>query len=184
MRIKSQKIFFGLFLWSLLTACSSDIKQKSPVASWWLTTGNKLTLLETQPEIVFKKDNAIGVVIPVDTSQQFQPIDGFGFALTGGSAMLIKTKIKTDQRAELLKELFLTEGQGIGISYLRVSIGASDLDERVFSYDDLSKGETDPTLRKFNLSYDTLYLIPVLKEILALRPDLKIMAAPGRPRNG
>jgi glucosylceramidase len=42
----------------------------------------------------------------------------------------------------------------------------------------LKKGQTDPALSKFNLSYDTLHLIPVLKEILALNPNLKIMGSP------
>jgi glucosylceramidase len=117
-------------------------------------------------------------VIHVDTTRVFQSIDGFGYALTGGSAMLLHTKLTIEQRTVLLKELFLTEGSGIGISYLRVSIGASDLDEFVFSYDDLPKGQTDVALSQFNLSYDTLHLIPILKEILALNPNIKIMGSP------
>jgi glucosylceramidase len=49
----------------------------------------------------------------------------------------------------------------------------------VFSYDDLPNGVTeDPTLQYFNLSRDTLHLIPVLKEILAINPNIKIMGSP------
>jgi glucosylceramidase len=77
-----------------------------------------------------------------------------------------------------LKELFSTDGNGIGVSYLRISIGASDLDDEVFSYDDLEKGKTDPTLAKFSLSADDENLIPVLKEILSIAPDIKIMGSP------
>ena len=61
---------------------------------------------------------------------------------------------------------------------MRVSIGASDLDDRVFSYDDLPDGETDPMLKKFTLSADKVDLIPVLKEILSINPHLKIMGSP------
>ena len=156
--------------------------QKESISiNYWITTGNKSSLLEAQQNFTFGETEAGGSVVIVDTTQQFQSIDGFGYALTGGSAMLMNTKLTATQRLELLKELFLTEENGIGLSYLRVSIGASDLDEFVFSYDDLKKGQTDPTLSNFNLSYDTLHLIPVLKEILALNPKIKIMGSPWSP---
>jgi glucosylceramidase len=40
------------------------------------------------------------------------------------------------KRKALLKELFATSGNNIGVSYLRMRIGASDLNEYVYSYDD------------------------------------------------
>jgi len=165
----------------LLVGCASKVKQPEQVVNWWLTARDKSALLASQPTLTWSSAEPNGALITVDTTQQFQSIDGFGYALTGGSAMLMNTKLNEEQRSALLKELFLTEGNGIGISYLRVSIGASDLDEVVFSYDDLKKGETDLSLSKFNLSYDTLHLIPVLKEILALNPNLKIMGSPWSP---
>lgn len=180
MKSEITKIIAGLLLFSLLISCSRAIKP-SPVASWWLTIGDKSSLLAPQPDLLFDETEAMGSVITIDTTKQFQTMDGFGFVLTGGSAMLMKTKLNAKQRSELLKELFLTDGNGIGISYLRVSMGASDLDELVFSYNDLPKGKTDLSLSKFNLSYDTLYLIPVLKEILAFNPKLKIMGSPWSP---
>jgi glucosylceramidase len=118
--------------------------------------------------------------IHVDASQTYQTIDGFGYTLTGGSAMLIG-RMGATARKELLTDLFSTEGKGIGVSYLRVSIGASDLDERVFSYDDLPAGETDPKLIKFSLAPDREYLIPVLKQILTINPSLKILGSPWSP---
>jgi glucosylceramidase len=80
-----------------------------------------------------------------------------------------------------LKELFATNGNNIGVSYIRISVGASDLDDHVFSYDDLSPGETDPKLNKFSLVEDKKHLIPVLKEILAINPKIKILASPWSP---
>lgn len=105
-------------------------------------------------------------------------MDGFGYTLTGGSAQLIMQKLIPSARAGLLKDLFLTDDSGIGISYLRISIGASDLDDDPFSYNDLPPGETDETLSKFSLEPDRENLIPVIKEILALNPDIKIMGSP------
>ena len=175
------KIAASLTFLLLLLGCSSEVKKPDQVVSWWLTTGDKSALLASQPTLKFGRTEAASPTITVDTTQVFQTIDGFGYALTGGSAMLMNTKLNEAQRSELLKELFLTDGNSIGLSYLRVSIGGSDLDELIFSYDDLPKGKTDPELKSFTLSYDTMHLIPVLKEILTLNPTIKIMGSPWSP---
>ncbi len=107
-------------------------------------------------------------------------MDGFGFALTGGSAMLIN-KMSAVKQAGLLKELFGLAKNGIGVSYLRISIGSSDLDDHVFSYDDLPAGEKDADLKKFSLATDHKALIPVLRKILAINPGIKILASPWSP---
>jgi glucosylceramidase len=127
---------------------------------------------------LFSDSSNSQAVIEIDTTQRFQTIDGFGYALTGGSADLIHQKLNAKQRDKLLRELFLRDDSSIGISYLRVSIGASDLDDHVFSYCDLPKGRTDPELKQFTLDEDREHLIPVLKEIIALSPDIKIMGSP------
>jgi glucosylceramidase len=108
--------------------------------------------------------------IEVNDVQRFQSIDGFGFALTGGSAQLLM-RMKPECRAALLKELFTKEGKGIGISYLRVSIGSSDMNDHVYSYDDLAGGQTDEKLVRFSLDPDRADVLPVLKEILANQPE-------------
>jgi len=115
--------------------------------------------------------------ITIDTTSTFQPIDGFGNCLTGGSATLLN-RMDNSARAQILNELFATNDKNIGISYLRISIGASDLSDRVFSYNDLSNGQTDVEMTKFSLEPEKADLIPVLKEILAINPDIKIMGSP------
>ena len=84
----------------------------------------------------------------MDEKQKFQTIDGFGYALTGGSAQHL-IRMDAGHRAAILKELFATAGNGIGVSYLRLTIGASDLNERVFTYDDMPEGQTDPEMTHF-----------------------------------
>uniref|UniRef100_UPI004047C3EF glycoside hydrolase family 30 protein n=1 Tax=Roseivirga sp. TaxID=1964215 RepID=UPI004047C3EF len=81
----------------------------------------------------------------------------------------------------MLQELFGQEDGSIGINYLRLSVGASDLDEQPFSYNDLPEGQTDPELKYFSLAPDQENLIPVLKEILAINPDISLMASPWSP---
>ncbi|GAB2538210.1 glucosylceramidase [Spirosoma aerophilum] len=141
-----------------------------------------MALFVRQAPLKFSSDASANAnaTIHVDASKTFQTIDGFGYTLTGGSAMLLN-RMDVAARKVLLQELFSTEGNGIGVSYLRVSIGASDLDERVFSYNDLPAGETDPTLAKFSLAPDQEHLIPILKQILAINPAIKILGSPWSP---
>jgi glucosylceramidase len=149
--------------------------------SGWVTTPNQKQLLQRQPaSTAFKKAAPAGPVIDVDDSQRFQTMDGFGYCLTGGSAELLHA-MSAPARAKLLRELFGTGPQDIGVSYLRLSIGASDLDAQVFSYDDLPSGQTDPTLAHFSLAPDEKHLIPILKEILAISPAIKILGSPWSP---
>jgi glucosylceramidase len=148
-------------------------------ASWWLTSMDASDRLAQQPLPLAFTDQTDATLpsIVVDPTKRFQSIDGFGFALTGGSAQHL-IAMSPVQRAAILQELFSARGQGIGISYLRLSVGASDLNERVFSYEDLPDGQTDPKLEHFNLSEDRTNVIPVLKEILAINPGIKILASP------
>jgi glucosylceramidase len=109
-----------------------------------------------------------GAKIKIHPEQSFQSIDGFGFTLTGGSAQLIQ-QLEPSKRAALLQELFGPNG----ISVLRIGVGATDLDATVFSYEDKP--------RKFSLDPSKADLIPVLQQIIALNPAIKIMATPWSP---
>lgn len=156
--------------------------QQNNILESWVTNPSQQVFFTRQPSTVTfsGKANPGNVEIMVDDKTRYQSIDGFGFSLTGGSALNLM-KMKSSSRAALLKELFATDQAHIGTSYLRISLGASDLDEKVFSYDDLPAGETDPELKKFDLGYDKQYLIPVLKEILRINPSIRIMASPWSP---
>jgi glucosylceramidase len=147
-------------------------------ASVWLTKPDKSALFQPQTaSLRFSKKAAANPTIDIDDKQVFQSIDGFGFALTGGSAQLMM-RMSPEKRSALLHELFRADGNNIGVSYLRVSIGASDMNDHVFSYDDLPEGQTDPMLAKFNLGPDLKDVIPVLKEVLAINPKIKILGSP------
>ena len=145
----------------------------------WITNADRSSLFEKQVDpITFStSDSRRGTVIVIDDNQQLQSIDGFGFALTGGSAELMM-KMSATERDKLIHELFETDKNNLGISYIRLSIGASDMNSFVFSYDDLKDGETDLPLAKFNLAQDYKDVIPVMKEILAINPKIKIMGSP------
>lgn len=148
---------------------------------FWLTKGNQSVTLQKQTSIL-----AFGTTynnyanIEIDDATTYQTIDGFGYTLTGGSAQVIN-QLNTQKRQELLKELFGSDANSIAISYLRISIGASDLNAAPFTYDDLPNGQTDVNLDNFSLAPDKTHLIPMLKEIIAINPNIKIMATPWSP---
>jgi glucosylceramidase len=142
----------------------------------WLTTADQTFLFQKQKyDLRFADNTADFPVLTVDTEQKYQVMDGFGFSLTGGSAMLI-SRLPTPDRNILLRELFLPVGNGIGISFLRLSIGASDLSEHCFSYNDRLAGQTDPELIHFDIEAGDFEVIPLLREILTINPTIKIMA--------
>ena len=144
----------------------------------WLTTPDGSSLFAQQSaKLRFSSATPPAAIIDIDDKQTYQPIDGFGFALTGGSAQLLM-RMSPEKRAALLHELFTTDAGNIGISYLRVSVGSSDMNDHVFSYDDMPAGETDPTLAKFSLDPDRADVIPILKQILAINPKIKLLASP------
>ena len=156
-------------------------KIDSGQVSFWLTKADKSVLFSyVGSGLSFSATTAEPTVIDVDSTQTYQTMDGFGYTLTGGSAMLIN-QLKAADRDALLRELFATDGKNIGISYLRISIGASDLSDRVFTYNDLGTGETDLTMAKFSLVPDQTDLIPVLKQILAINPTIKILGSSWTP---
>ena len=122
----------------------------------WLTNPDRSALFKKQDSpLAFAAVKPASPVIEVDDTQIYQTVDGFGFTLTGGSAMHL-VRMEPAARAALLRELFATDSTNIGTSYLRLSIGASDLNERVFSYADLPAGQTDPELKWFDLGPDRM----------------------------
>ncbi|HEY1648424.1 MAG TPA: glycoside hydrolase family 30 beta sandwich domain-containing protein [Terracidiphilus sp.] len=167
------------FCFALLFCLSAASQaQEIPDAQLWLTTADRSALFAPQPGLLhFDEAQATGPMINVNDMEAFQPIEGFGFAVTGGSAQLLM-RMAPERRSALLKQIFSPEGDGIGASYLRVSIGSSDMNDHVYSYDDVPAGETDPDLKKFSLAPDRADVIPVLKEILAIDPQIKILSSP------
>ena len=185
-----KNILFAVILASTISirgGCDRDNSGKDgtaqvsgPSISYWVTKGDQTALLQKQTAALTFNATSGPNSIEIDSTQTYQTVDGFGYSLTGGSAFLIN-RLPTAEKATLLQELFGNGENSIRVSYLRISIGASDLDAEVFSYNDLPAGQTDVNLTQFSLSKDTNDLIPLLKQILAINPNIKIMGSPWSP---
>ena len=156
----------------------TNTAEKTGDVAFWLTTGDKSALLQQQTTALnFSSTQNGNPTITVDESEKFQTIDGFGYTLTGGSASLINA-LDDQAKDALLQELFSVKKNGIGVSYLRLSIGASDMSADTFTYNELPAGQTDVNQDKFSIAKEMTDLIPVLKRIVAINPKIKFLGSP------
>jgi glucosylceramidase len=176
-------IILFTFVITLLMACGGGDGDGngSPLSAVgvWLTTGDGGNKLQRQDNINFiNGTGSNSSQIKVDENTKYQQMDGFGAALTDSSAWLIYNKLSTEQRNTLMKKLF-SSNDGIGISYLRLPMGASDfVVSNHYTYDDMPDGETDYNLEHFSIAHDQDYIIPILKHAKNINPQLKIMGSP------
>lgn len=143
-----------------------------------VTTLDGEKLYSAAPEVAFvdeRGDRSVPII--VDGRQSYQEMLGFGFSLTGGSAELLM-KMDAQSRSRILSELFGQDPGQLNISVVRLTVGASDMNSFVFSYDDMPEGETDWDLKHFSLSQDLKDVVPVMQEILSIHPDIWVMASP------
>lgn len=154
----------------------SDNPEPEPVDSsdvdMYATYANGSMLFQNIPVSFNTKPNmAIATTIFLDPTERFQEIDGFGVAITGSSCYNL-LRMSDENRKKLLTETFDTVN-GVGYSYVRISIGCSD-----FSMDEYTCCDI-PGIENFAIhELDKRDLLPILKEIKAINPDVKILGSP------
>lgn len=117
------------------------------------------------------KSNMSPTTIRLEPATRYQTMDGFGAAITGSTCYNLM-KMTPANRANFLKETF-SPTEGMGYSYVRVAIGCSD-----FSLSEYTCCDT-PGIENFGLtSEENDYVIPILKEIREINPQLKILGSP------
>jgi len=161
-----------LLLVALASACGPR-----PSAEVWVTTGDQHKLLSHEPDARFSNADTAGhPTIVVDDSATYQEMIGFGAAITDASAINID-RLEPDRREALLRELFDPDS-GIGLSFTRLTIGASDFSPQHYSFDDVPPGQRDPSLAHFSIEPNRAHVLPVVQRALAINPQLKVMASP------
>lgn len=141
----------------------------------WLTKGDQSALLAQQATVNFGANSGTNPsTVTIDPNTNYQTIDGYGWCLTQGSAEVIFNMASTQQN-NLLQEIF-NPSTGLSSSVVRISIAASDLSNSSYSYNETA-GDTN--MNNFSLyGPDLTYLIPILKKILLINPNIKILATP------
>jgi glucosylceramidase len=152
-----------------------------PSVAVYQTNADQSLLLAQQPSVSFGSPATGSTTITINPSVQYQQMDGFGASLTDSSSYLISNKLTAAQQNTLLQGLF-SRSNGIGLSFLRQPMGATDFAAQGnFSYDDVPSGQTDVNLANFSIAGDLKYTIPVLKQIFAINSSINVEMLPWSP---
>jgi glucosylceramidase len=166
----------GVF--TILLLLLAPVGAHAQTVNVWLTTGNQKSKLKQQPPTSFSTASTSANTIVVDENQVYQQIEGFGASFTDSAAYLLNKIATPAARAAAMSDLFTREGAGIGVSFVRNPMGASDIARFHYSYADLPAGQTDPGLATFSIAHDQEDIIPLLLQAKQLNPQLTIMASP------
>ena len=180
------KILSDIVLAGTLAACNSpaenlsgsgngggEISGEKNVVKAYVTTSDRSHLF-TEKDLEFNRPASMSpYIVNLDFDRTYQTVDGFGAAVTGATSYNLM-KMQQEDRTAFLKDIFDRE-EGLGSSLIRVSIGASDFPagRKEFTWCD-----TEGIENFAPHSDDVQYLIPVLKEIYAINPDVKIIGSP------
>lgn len=148
---------------------------KAQTVTPWITSGDQTKLLQQQSTVSFGTNSGTNPsTVTVNPGTTYQTMDGFGYTLTEGSCEVISGMAATQQN-QLLNDLY-NPTTGLNASVVRISIAASDLSSSSYSYNETS-GDTN--MNNFSLNGpDLTYLIPIIKKIKLINPNIKILATP------
>lgn len=135
------------------------------------TTTRSMSKIFTSSQVELTDAAESSTAVYLDPSTKYQTIDGFGAAMTWAACYNIQRMPEAD-RAKLMTELFDRE-KGLGISLVRVTVGASDFNKEEYTWCDTEGLENFKIDRR-----DEEVVIPVLKEMYKINPDVKIIASP------
>lgn len=160
-----------------VAGCATATPPSPAPAEMWLTTADETQKLSEQAP-----QPAVGAAtgdeaVTIDTTKHFQKMHGFGAAMTDASALLL-SNLPDDKRKALMAELFGRRENGLGLSFTRLTVGASDFSTSDYSYDDTPGNVPDPELRYFSIDPATKYVLPRTREALAINPELLVMISP------
>ncbi|MCM2416122.1 RICIN domain-containing protein [Streptomyces sp. RKAG290] len=156
-----------------LVGTGTAAQAADPTAQVWLTTPDGSKKLSSEGTVPFT-GSPQSVDIRIDGSSKGQRFTGAGASVTGASAHLIQG-LAQDKRTELMKSLFSTGGDGIGLNYLRQPLGSSDFNANsdLYTYED--------TPGSFSIDRDKAEIIPVLKQATAINSAIRFMGSPWSP---
>ncbi|MGW5283685.1 ricin-type beta-trefoil lectin domain protein [Streptomyces collinus] len=155
------------------------------VTAWLTTTDDSagrhvVRGLQAQTPFAFQSGTGGGGEnITVDENTRYQTFTGGGASFTDTAAWLMNSSgaLSASTRDATMRKLF-SPSDGIGLSFLRNPMGASDLARYGYTYDDVPAGQTDTSLAKFSLAHDLADVVPLTRQALQLDPALTVMASP------
>jgi len=169
-----------LLVFGLCSVTSKVLEKEVNDINIKVTFTNEQKQFSQQVSQVFKMQGApSGDIVFINDGLDLQKVSGFGAAFTDSTAYLLKN-LPADEYKKVINSLFNRE-TGVGISYIRLPISVTDFSLSNYTYDNMPDGQVDPALLHFSIAHDEEYIIPMLQDILAINPDLQILASPWSP---
>ena len=152
----------------------SSVRPLTPITTWHTDAKRRFTPAQSIAWEPVSKP-ASSQTIQLVLANKFQEILGFGGCLSDASCYLI-SQLAEPAREQLLHELFHPSQMGLSVN--RTCIGSADSARTLYSYDE---GEADPELKRFSIDHDRAYILPVLRRVRAINPDVYYFSAPWSP---
>ncbi|WP_138753149.1 glycoside hydrolase family 30 protein [Paenibacillus sinopodophylli] len=141
---------------------------------WWTST--ETNLWKENPNESIHIEHGIADANLSVTDVLHQELEGFGGCFNELGFAALK-HLPHESRREVMHALFHPDGEQ-AFSICRMPIGASDYALEWYS---LNETDGDLAMEHFSIDRDREYLIPYIKEALALNPHLKLFASPWSP---
>ena len=172
-------------LLSLLAGCKSKTEQRAePAVIESKTIQIIVTAKDTGDRLTEKQSIAfadfaitMGETISIDESKTYQSITGFGGSFTEATAYTL-SKLSPDKRAEVIKAYF-DPIEGNGYTLCRTHINSADFSLGNYAYNEV---DGDFELKHFDISRDKKWLIPMIKDAMAVEgSEFKLFSSPWSP---
>lgn len=157
------------------TAAVSDSESQAGSFHAWITDDDRRMSAGPDVLAVDARDAYPENSISIDREKKFQSVLGFGAAFTDGSCYLFN-ELGPATREELFHDLFHPAEMSLNVC--RTCIGSSDHSASLYSFDD---GPPDPELKRFSISHDRAYILPILRQARGVNPDLFLFSSPWSP---
>jgi glucosylceramidase len=178
--------FVAIAVSGLFAAAPGTARAAGETVNVWLTTtsdsaGRTVTRgLQQQTPIAFSAGTgSTGQTVTVNENTKYQQFTGGGASFTDTAAYLMNSSgaLSAATRTSVMQKLF-DPSSGIGLSFLRNPLGASDLARYSYTFDDVPAGQTDPSLTQFSIAHDLVDVLPLTKQARQLNPALTVLASP------
>lgn len=113
--------------------------------------------------------------VDLDTAHASHPYTGMGGSFSEATCHVL-ARLTPERRREVLEMLFTKKGADLSV--VRLHVGASDYSTSIYSYND-TPGDVE--MKHFSIAHDEKEIIPMLREALAVRPDLYLFCSPWSP---
>jgi glucosylceramidase len=161
----------------VLAAAAPATAAPPPAAHAWVTTPDGAMKMSDRGSVPFRPGGSSALTITVDPSRGYQTMEGFGASITDSSAHVL-AGLGRPARNAAMRSLFAEDR----LSFLRQPIGSSDFVAGPhYTYDDLPAGRTDYRMRRFSIAHDRAEILPLLRQALALNPQIKVIGSPWSP---